>query len=735
MLRGHNRAQYREPALRKQFGDKLSPAVKYWIFLIGIITVIFAVIFGSFAASFLNLAADEQLVVEKLFDRLIPFPFIGAILLVTFICTMVSLLFRYYVIPVLRMAEQTRLITSANPDYRITVEGARELVMLANVINESAEAYQNLLHEVDARVQQSSRALKEERNRLAALMSELPYGVVVCNLDGRIILYNQLAQEMLKPSGDEREGGAVGLGRSIFGVLEREPLVHALEVINQAFTQDLAKPAFGLMTKMCGSRFIRVNMAPVTSNEEQTRTLSGFVLSLEDITGEIAADSERDQMLQGMVDAVQDSLGKLHQGINTICTMPGTGDEVCLRHRQAIERVSNDLLEHLALARRLYSEHRHAYGNRENVLSDTLMKLIAKNLHERFSVQSELKAENAVWLKIDSYAIVQAITTMAGLLKANHGVSVIEQNVEYQGGPDATLTLTWPGQTIPSRLVFDWQDSPLFMNNDGSADTPGGILAEHGGNMEILETDSSHCHGIRLILPIALEEETAGLHSAIPPRPVSYEFDLFHQPGQSLLGKVPLRKLTFVAFDTETTGLNPSEGDEIIQLGAVRIVNGRLLHNECIDQLVNPQRPVPKSSVEVHGIDPDLLPSQPLITEVLTGFHAFVTDAVLVAHNAAFDMRFLQLKEDVTGLRFENPVLDTLLLSSVVHPNQEGHSLDAIAERFNITIVGRHTALGDALVTAEILLKLIPLLEAQGITTLDAALQASIRSPFARIKY
>jgi DNA polymerase-3 subunit epsilon len=164
-------------------------------------------------------------------------------------------------------------------------------------------------------------------------------------------------------------------------------------------------------------------------------------------------------------------------------------------------------------------------------------------------------------------------------------------------------------------------------------------------------------------------------------------------------------------------------------------VNGRLLHNECIDQLVNPQRHVPESSVEIHGIDPALLTSQPVITQVLTGFHAFAADSVLVAHNAAFDMRFLQLKEEATGLRFDNPVLDTLLLSSIVHPNQEGHSLDAIAERFNITIVGRHTALGDALVTAEVLLKLIPLLEAQGVHTLQQALDASVKSPFAKIKY
>lgn len=721
--------------MKNNFGHSLSPAVKYWIFLAGIIAVIFTDIFGSFAASYLNLSAEEQAIFEKLFDKLIPFPFIGSIILVAFICTMVSLLFRYYIIPVLRMAEQTRLITSANPSFRINTEGARELVMLANVINESAEAYQKLQHDVDSRIQQSNMALKEERNRLAALMSELPYGVVVCSKDGRIQLYNRQAQEMLKPANGDQDGGAIGLGRSIFGVLEKALLVHTLELMDHAFARDQLKPALGLMTELFGSRFIRVNMAPITTSEEDVRFISGFVLSLEDITGEINADSEHDRLLQGMVDAVQNSLGKLHKGINIICDMPGTGDEACNRHRQAIVQVTNDLEEHLAMARKLYSEHRRAYGNRENVLADTLLKLIAKNLNDRFAMQTEAKVEKAVWLRIDSYSIVQAVTTLAGLLKAEYGVSAMSQHIKNHDGPLAMLALNWSERVVPSSAIINWRALPLFMDSDGAADSPENIINEHGGSITLTETDATYCNGINITLPTDLDENTAATQPQVPPRPISYEFDLFHQPGQDALGKVPLRKLTFVAFDTETTGLNPTEGDEIIQLGAVRIVNGRLLHNECIDQLVNPQRPVPKSSVKIHGIDPELLPSQPIITRVLPNFHAFAADSVLVAHNAAFDMRFLQLKEEATGLSFDNPVLDTLLLSSVVHPNQEGHSLDAIAERFNITIVGRHTALGDALATAEILLKLIPLLEAQGIHTLEEALRASIKSPFAKIKY
>jgi DNA polymerase-3 subunit epsilon len=153
------------------------------------------------------------------------------------------------------------------------------------------------------------------------------------------------------------------------------------------------------------------------------------------------------------------------------------------------------------------------------------------------------------------------------------------------------------------------------------------------------------------------------------------------------------------------------------------------------EQLVNPQRPVGNASSRIHGIEAQALVGQPTIGEVLPQFQRFCEDTVLVAHNAAFDMRFLELKEAATGIRFTQPVLDTLLLSVIVHPSQEGHNLEAVAERLGVSVIGRHTALGDALVTGEIFLRLLPLLAEHGILTLGQALEASRETYHARLQY
>ena len=206
-------------------------------------------------------------------------------------------------------------------------------------------------------------------------------------------------------------------------------------------------------------------------------------------------------------------------------------------------------------------------------------------------------------------------------------------------------------------------------------------------------------------------------------RPEFYDFDLFEQASDTPLLQTSLQALEYVVFDTETTGLRPSEGDEIIQLAGVRVVNGRVLKSEQFDELIDPGRPIPAGSTRIHGITDAMVRQRPSADVVFPLFHQFARNAVLVAHNAAFDMKFLTLKESSIGVCFDQPVLDTMLLSMVLSPSQTDHTLDGLADRFGIDNVARHTALGDAQATAAIFVRMIAALTERQIMTLDDALE------------
>ena len=170
---------------------------------------------------------------------------------------------------------------------------------------------------------------------------------------------------------------------------------------------------------------------------------------------------------------------------------------------------------------------------------------------------------------------------------------------------------------------------------------------------------------------------------------------------------------TFVAFDTETTGLEPSTGDRIVQIAGVRIAGGVIQRDQIFNELVNPGRAIPPFSTTFHGITDAQVSNSRAIGPVLQDFHAFCGDGILVAHNAAFDMKFLELAVKDGAPVFNQTVLDTLLLSAVLEPGAREHDLDALAIRHGVVLpeADRHTALGDSLATGEVFLALLSLAE------------------------
>ena len=171
----------------------------------------------------------------------------------------------------------------------------------------------------------------------------------------------------------------------------------------------------------------------------------------------------------------------------------------------------------------------------------------------------------------------------------------------------------------------------------------------------------------------------------------------------------------FVALDLETTGLDSSR-DAIIEIGAVRFSGDTVL--DRFATFVHPQRPIPLRVQQITAITDRDVANAPTIDAIAPELLAFVDGSVhaVVAHNAPFDMEFLRRQEGALGLRFDNPILDTVLLSAVVWGTTEVHTLDALSHRLGIVIPeeARHTAIGDALATADAFLKLVPLLRARG---------------------
>lgn len=204
------------------------------------------------------------------------------------------------------------------------------------------------------------------------------------------------------------------------------------------------------------------------------------------------------------------------------------------------------------------------------------------------------------------------------------------------------------------------------------------------------------------------------------------DFDILHAPLPARLADAAPRDVPYVVFDTETTGLLPERGDEIVQIAAVRVVAGKIRPEDRFDLLVNPGRRIPAASTQIHGIRDADVAGACDVPRALRRFHAFARDAVLVAHNAPFDMTFLRRREGELGLRFDMPVMDTVLLSAILFGQGEVHTLDAVCERLGVVISEnlRHTAIGDAIGTADALVAMLPMLEGTGHATLGAVIKA-----------
>ncbi len=651
-------------------------------------------------------------------------------------------LFKQYVEGLLRMAETLRLMLGANRNFRVTPQGPPEVQQLAQAANDLAEQRDVLMDDVDAQIATAKASVEEEKNRLAALMSELAQAVVVCNLDGRILLYNNRARLQFKALAQGPttvSGGAlIGLGRSIFSILEQNQVEHAQEVIRQRLLAGKSAIS-NFITTTRGEQLLRVQMVPVMagSGERGESAMSGYILTVENITRSIEQEARRDQVMHALTEGSRSAIGNIRAAVANLIDYPDMDPAL----RERFVKVVGDEAAKMSLSLdQTVGEFSNSMKTRwplEDVLGIDIIGAAQRRIDSKLKLPTKTEEiDDTLWIKADSFSLVFALVCLASKLQDHYAPRELRfrmtatDNLVY-------LDLIWAGAAMSSETYYTWEMEPMQIGDESSPLSLRDVIDRHGGEIWYQREKAAHRAYFRFVLPVAkpaleMEHEERVRGSG---RPEYYDFDLFKFDDQSIDLDRKLSELTYTVFDTETTGLEPSKGDEIIQIGAARIVNNRLLRQETFNQIVDPEIPLKPESIPIHGITEDMVRGQPNIDIVLPAFHEFCEDTVLIAHNAAFDMRFLQLKEERTGIRFNQPVLDTLLLSAVVHPNQESHKLDIILERLGIVIGKRHNALEDALATGEVFLKLVKLLEEMGIVTVGQALEAAEKTYFARIKY
>jgi DNA polymerase-3 subunit epsilon len=678
---------------------------RFWKFIFASALVIFLMASGLLTFIWFRLSPSQELLLitigqENIYPLLwLSFLVIGSLWVVF------DITYNTYIRPLKKMSAEAGVIYASNPSHRINIKGSKDIITLCRVINDFADMFENLNKTITEQILAARKETEKERNLLAAIMSELPHGVVICNKSGRILLFNSLAKKLFTPrTSAHGTENFIGLGRSIFHLLDKSLIAHAIGEIQERLNSQKKSVSSFFITPIYTGDLISVEAIPILDNDS---AMTGFILTVQDISPDI----QKYETIDTQLSEFQATLETEISGINF--------DRVEKKYHQVSTTIRDLSLLRLPLT--------------TLNLKNFLRTLQRKAGHE---CDIRINIFNDQWntrLLADAYSLTRAFIFLF------QNLSRLLAQTEFN------LVISYPASAIGFAISWDETacqlvDIDAIMHHRINA-LPGFgyVLKFNNARITLDSPDKDTCSSINIIAK-------AGKKSLLPfkkrapvmagSRPEFYDFDLFNvETSSKNLLDTSLKALNYTVFDTETTGLNPDGGDEIISIGAVRIVNNRIVYKDFFEELVNPNRDIPMKSYRIHGINYEMIMEKDPIERVLPRFRQFAADTVLLGHNIAFDMKMLKVKETSTGIRFNNPTLDTLLLSAVLHPIHEQHDIENIAKRLGVNIIGRQTALGDAITTAEIFKRLIPILNSNGILTLKDAVKASQKTYYARLKY
>lgn len=608
--------------------------------------------------------------------------------LLSFIALMWLMFDRHIVRPIEDVASALRARTHALVIGDIDTPGAHHLGDLPAAASSAIASLTQARSNLFATVTRETSRLLADKSKLEQMLSDVAPAVLLCTGRHHLAFYNSVAQQSLSTPKIP-----VCLDRSLFDYLDDGAIRHAHQRLLEADMPDTIVEF--VCSNPSGKRRLAGRMRLAGDNDGDA---GAYVMTLRDVTEELAAFGRRDLLLNDVFAWARRAFATLQTLSDATVSETSNAPAGSRQELDALDGMMAELETRFEACR---------VDGWPMSLVDT--RELTRQMQREFAAEGlALDVEtDALAARCNAFDIVSLFTHLGRRVAGLHGprqfrIGIAEQHEE------AVLTLGWYGQGIERHDLEAWLSEVL--HDDGP--TAEKILRAHRTTVSLADSEggaslSTRLRPIERLRPIAINL----------PRTVTYDFDLLSRVSYDRIHDARLDDLTYVVFDTETTGLLPDRGDELVQIAAVRIVNGRLVEGECFETLVNPGRPIPPTASAIHRVTDAMVVDAPGVLDVVERFHKFADNAVLVAHNAPFDMAFLYRREKELGIQFDHPILDTVHLSAIVFGQQETHTLDALAGRLTISLsqAERHTAMGDAVATAHAFLKLKSILMGRGI--------------------
>lgn len=466
-----------------------------------------------------------------------------------------------------RLAKEIDTITPASPSHRLKAKGTKSLEGFVQAVNRLADRYEQLHTVIQEKRRPDRAALEEQKNILAAVISELPEAVLVCNAEGQILLFNRRAIEFLgigEDDGNCPPNGGPALGQSVFTLIDKHLIEHALDEINERLKRKISHIASHFVIDDINGHIIGAEARPILNRLGQ---FTGFVLILNDITKQREADSRMDSLLQELTKSARSPLASIRAASEAMLEYPDIDSASLQQFKEIIHRESISISNTLSKMAGDYSAILQKQRSLVPTAFSDLVDTIRRRAKNRLGIVIEGdKPSEKIWVRVDSYTFVVAILFVLNQLKNKSGqwrfICRFDIDPKF-----VHLDFLWSGEPIPASLLKQLQEQHLVLEAERSPLTLNEVLDHHEAAVLSFGCEDSPDNScFRFILPaqkgrpperikpITIMPET---HTAL------FNPELMSQPGQN--PELDSRLLTELTYTVLIRAIsNASNVDQIM---------------------------------------------------------------------------------------------------------------------------------------------------------------------------